>query len=300
MRLRSLLFVPAGDNRKIDRAGRSGADALIFDLEDSVAPERKDTARAMLADYLGSLTGEEPWRVFVRVNPLASAECLSDLIAAVKRHVAGIVAPKIKGPADLVRLGHYLDVAERAAGLPQGRIGLLPVVTETPGAVLGLPAFRPAPPRLIAMTWGGEDLATALGALDKQTPDGQWDDPFRLARSLCLLASAACGVAAIDTLFANYRDPAGLSDACQSARRSGFAGKIAIHPDQVAVINDGFTPAAVEIAEAREVVAAFAAAPGQGAVGLHGRMLDRPHLLLAMRLLSVASETDSERTLPVS
>lgn len=295
MILRSLLFVPAGDERKIDRASRSGADALIFDLEDSVAPDCKDAARALLADYLGTLSGDEPWRVFVRINPLATAQCLSDLIAVVKPGVAAIVAPKIEGPADLVRLGHYLDVAERAAGLPQGAIGLLPVVTETAGAVLGLPEFRTAPPRLIGMTWGGEDLATALGALDKQSPSGAWDDPFRLARSLCLLASAACGVAAIDTLFANYRDMAGLSDACRSARRSGFAGKIAIHPDQVAAINDGFTPTATEIAEARDVIAAFAAAPGHGAVGLNGRMFDRPHLLLAERLLSAAPESDPER-----
>jgi citrate lyase subunit beta/citryl-CoA lyase len=288
MKLRSLLFVPAGDQRKMDRAVRSGADVVIFDLEDSVVADRKDNARAMLARYLRDLSRERTWQAFVRINPLATPECLDDLIATVRPGVAGIVAPKIAGPADLERLDHYLDVVERAAGMPQGAVVLLPVVTETPAAVLGLPAFRQAPSRLIGMTWGGEDLATALGAHDNRTPSGEWDDPFRLARSLCLLSAAACGVAPIDTLHADYRDDKGLIECCRAARRAGFVGKIAIHPDQVPLINDGFTPGEDELAAAREVVAAFAAAPGAGAIGLHGRMLDRPHLLLAERMLAAA------------
>lgn len=290
MRLRSLLFVPADSARKIARAENAGADALIFDLEDSVAAERKEDARAALRAYLDTLNGVRDWHVFVRINPLDTNFALGDLMVAAHPAVSAIVLPKMAGMSDLIRCGNYLDLAERAAGLAPGTIGIVPVVTETAAAVLRLSELAAPAPRLRAMTWGGEDLATAIGALDNKRPSGAWDDSFRLARALTLLSASACSVPAIDTLFSDYRDAAGLADACRTARRAGFAGKIAIHPDQVVAINSGFTPDAAEVAHAQTVVAAFEAQPGAGVVGLNGQMLDMPHLVAAQRLLASAGE----------
>ncbi len=290
MRLRSLLFVPADSERKIARALETEADALIFDLEDSVAPDRKAVAREGLAEVLKALPKDRCWRTFVRINPVSSGLALDDLRHVVGRGLDGVMSPKSEGRADLLRLSHYLDMAETQASVTAGAIRILTVVTETARAVMQLPdlAGGEAIDRLVAMTWGGEDLATDLGATTNRREDGSWDDPFRLARSLCLLAAASAGVAAIDTLHADFRDSEGLARACRSARRSGFAGKLAIHPDQPAVINTAFTPDAAEIAGARAVVAAFAAADGAGVASLEGRMLDRPHLLQAERLLALA------------
>lgn len=290
MSLRSLLFVPADNARKIAKAETAGADALIFDLEDSVAPERKAEARSLLRDYLSRLDTDRSWRAFVRINPLDSGEALDDVLAAARPSVAAIVLPKATGVADLQRCAHYLDIAERAAGLVSGSIAILPVVTETAAAVLRLPELASPAPRLAALTWGGEDLSTVLGALGNKRPSGEWDDSFRLARALALLAAAACEVPAIDTLHADYRDGEGLAAACAAARHAGFSGKIAIHPDQVPIINAGFSAQPHELDHARKVVAAFAGAPGTGVVGLDGRMLDRPHLVAARRLLASAGE----------
>jgi len=290
MRLRSFLFVPADSERKIARGLQSGADALILDLEDSVAADRKDDARRLLAEHLAGLDSSPRPDLYVRINPLDSEHALDDLLAATHAAVAGIVLPKACGRADLDRCGHYLDLAERAGGIDPGAIGILPVVTETAAAVLRLPELAAPIGRLRAVTWGGEDLATALGARGNRRPSGEWDDSFRFALALALLAASACGVPAIDTLHPDFRDAEGLKATCLAARHAGFAGKIAIHPDQVAVINEVFAPSEAEIADARAVLAAFAASPESGAVALGGRMLDRPHLVAAQRLLAEAGE----------
>ncbi|QGP80490.1 HpcH/HpaI aldolase/citrate lyase family protein [Sphingobium sp. CAP-1] len=287
MMLRSFLFVPADNERKIARGLQSEADALILDLEDSVAPDRKEEARKRLAGHLTNLGGNIGPKLYVRVNPLDSSHALDDLLAATHIMVAGIVLPKACGRQDIDRCGHYLDMAERAQGIAPGAIGILPVVTETAAAVLRLPELATPIGRLQAMTWGGEDLATVLGARGNKRSSGEWDDSFRLARALALLAAAACDVPAIDTLHADFRDDEGLRAAALSARYAGFSGKIAIHPDQVAIINEIFAPSETEIEDARAVVAAFAASPGSGVVGLGGRMLDRPHLVAAQRLLTI-------------
>ncbi len=290
MSLRSLLFVPADNWRKVAKAETAGADVLIFDLEDSVAPERKAKARSILRDYLSGLGSERSWQAYVRINPLDTGAGLDDLLIAAHPAVAGIVLPKASGRADLLRCAHYLDMAERGAGVAPGSIAILPVVTETAAAVLRLPELASSLPRLAALTWGGEDLATVLGALRNKRPSGEWDDSFRLARGLALLAAAACEVPAIDTLHADYRDGEGLAAVCAAARQAGFAGKIAIHPDQVPIINAGFSLQPAELDHARKVVAAFATSPDTGTVGLDGRMLDRPHLVAARRLLMTAGE----------
>lgn len=289
MRLRSLLFVPADSERKIVRAFATEADAIIFDLEDSVTSQRKAAARQSLAEVFQSLPEERRWRAFVRINSVTSDLALEDLRYVVGSGLDGIMLPKSEGVADLVRLSHCLDMAETMAGMAVGTIQIIPVVTETAKAVLQLPELIGAGKieRLVAMTWGGEDLATDLGTATNRREDGAWDDPFRLARSLCLLAAASAGVTAIDTLYADYRDSAGLTRICRSARRAGFTGKLAIHPDQPSIINAAFTPDHDEIAYARAVVAAFEATGGSGVASLDGRMIDRPHLLQAERLLGL-------------
>lgn len=289
-RLRSLLFAPADNERKMARADAAGADAVILDLEDSVTAERKAYARDALRVFLDGRMDGSPSDVIVRINPLDSDYALDDLRAAVHRGVTAIMLPKSEGRADLERCASLLDLAERASGLPAGQTAILPVVTETAQAVLKLPELAVPMPRLLALTWGGEDLATVLGASENKRSDGTWDDCFRLARALTLLSASACGIPAIDTLYSDYRDPAGLADACRTARRSGFSGKIAIHPDQVAIINHAMTPDAGEIEQAKRVIGAFSASPGAGAVGVGGKMFDRPHLLQARRILVLAGE----------
>ncbi len=293
MRLRSLLFVPADSERKIVRAADARADAIILDLEDSVAAGRKAYARDALRAYLDARAADAPSSIVVRINPLGSAYALDDLRAAVHPGVAAIMLPKSEGRQDIDRCASMLDIAEHAIGMRRGQIAILPVVTETAQAVLRLPELAGPMPRLLGMTWGGEDLATVLGATTNRKTDGSWDDCFRLARALTLLSASACGVPAIDTLHADYRDPDGLATACSEARRAGFSGKIAIHPDQVAVINDAMTPGTAEIEQARLIVQAFDAEPDAGAVGIDGKMLDRPHLLQARKLLALAGEENS-------
>lgn len=282
--MRSLLFVPTDNERKLAKAVGCGADALVFDLEDSVLPERKPTARAMLAEYLRSWRG--PGAAWIRVNDLASGELLKDLAAVVALAPAGIVLPKIRGPEDLDAADRYLEMAEAMNGLVLGGIGIIAVCTETPSAVLRMSELlKIRRPRLKGMTWGGEDLSAALGAGDPRTADGAWRPLYEYARSQCLLACHALEIAPIDTAFLDFRNP----DACRAntelARHDGFTGKVAIHPDQVPVINAAFTPSQAEIEFARRVVAAFAA--GAGAVSLDGKMLDIPHLKSARRILEL-------------
>ena len=287
MRLRSLLFVPGDSERKLARAVSAGADALILDIEDSVAPARKDAARAAVADWLGN-AGDRASHVFVRINPFDTGLTLTDLAAIVRPGLDGVVVPKANGAADIVRVGHYLDALEARAGMSPGGVRIVVVATETPAAMFSLGSYTPAPPRLVGLTWGAEDLAASLGATTNKEPGGAWRFPYQVARANCLFAAASAGVAPIDTLYSDFRDTAGLAADCRTARQDGFTGRLAIHPDQVGVINECFSPSAADVALARRLVEAFAADPGAGVIGIDGKMYDIPHLTAARRTLQAA------------
>ncbi len=281
MTLRSFLFVPGDSSRKLARGLMSGADALILDLEDSVAPENKPDARGLVTEALATPAQPELW---VRINPLDEGG-LDDLTALVRAGPHGIMLPKAAGPQDVLRLSHCLDVLERRDGI--GRpVRILPVATETAHAPFTLGAYAStALPRLYGLTWGAEDLAAALGASTNQD-GGAWAATYRMVRSLTLLAARAAGVEPVETLYTDFRDAPGLQRTSEAAAREGFTGRLAIHPDQVESINTAFLPSAEAIAHARKVLAAFAAAPGAGAVSLDGQMLDIPHLKQAQNLLA--------------
>ena len=284
MSLRSFLFVPGDSERKLARGLVSQADALILDLEDAVAPARKALAQGMVAAALAARTSGGP-QLWVRINPM-DAGGLDDLAAVVRAAPDGIMVPKVDGPSDVLRLSHCLDVLERRDGLRQAT-RILPVATETARAPFALGAYAGTPlPRLYGLTWGAEDLSTALGASTNQDPAGGWAATYRMVRSLCLMAARAAGVEPVETLYADFRDTPGLQASCIVAAAEGFTGRIAIHPDQVAPINAAFMPSDAAVAHAQRVVAAFAAAPDAGAVGLDGMMLDMPHLTQARRLLA--------------
>ena len=289
MRLRSLLFVPGDSERKFARAQTAGADVLILDLEDAVAPSRKPQARAHVASLVAA-EKDWGWRFFVRVNPLESGLLLHDLVAVVRPGLHGILVPKSGGADDVARIGHYLDALELRAGMAPGEVAIAVVATETPAAMFRLGSYAPAHPRLAALTWGAEDLAAAIGATDKKERDGSWTFPYQLARAHCLFAAAAAGVAPIDTLYADFRHTSGLEASCHTARRDGFVGRIAIHPDQVATINACFTPSDTELAQAKRVIEAFAAEPEAGTIGIDGRMYDIPHLKAAHRTFNARQE----------
>jgi len=289
MRLRSLLFVPGDSERKFARACTCGADGLILDLEDAVTPARKPLARDIVRGWLGT-PRPRPWSCWVRINALETGMALEDLAAVVQPGLDGVVLPKSDGAADLVRLGHYLDALEAAAGMGVGGTRVLVVSTETPRAMFNLGGYAPAHPRLAALTWGAEDLAAAIGAAANKAVEGDWTQPYQTARTLCLFAAAAAQVAPIETLYADFRDTDGLAASCRVARRDGFTGRIAIHPDQVATINACFTPSDEDSAHARRVVAAFAAQPQAGTVGMDGQMYDLPHLKAARRILSAVED----------
>ncbi|PWR20936.1 HpcH/HpaI aldolase/citrate lyase family protein [Zavarzinia compransoris] len=287
MRLRSLLFVPGDSEKKFAKAAKAGADALILDLEDAVAPSRKADARFIVRDLLAGHGGGTAGLI-VRVNALDTGLTLADLSAVVRPGLDAILVPKANGAADIQRIGHYLDALEAQAGMAPGTVKILVVSTETPAALFNLGSYAPAHPRLIGLTWGAEDLGAAIGATANKDADGDWTFPYRVARSLCLFAAAAADVAPIDTLYADFRDPAGLAESCRLSRRDGFTGRIAIHPDQVEVINRCFTPADEDVAHARRIVEAFEAAPDAGTIGIDGKMYDIPHLKQARRVLAAA------------
>jgi citrate lyase subunit beta / citryl-CoA lyase len=282
--MRSFLFVPADSERKLVRGPESGADALILDLEDSVAAANRGVARVQAREFLAA-HGPNRVRRYVRINPLASGLALDDLAATVAGRPDGILLPKCL-PEDVRTADHYLSAFEVAAGAPVGTIRIVAIATETPAAVFALGNYAGVSPRLEAITWGAEDLSAALGGSNR-TSDGDYDGPYRLARSLCLLAAAAADVIAIDTIYTDFKDEAGLGAECLAARRSGFAAKMAIHPAQLAAINAAFSVSAAEREWAERVVAAFAANPDAGALALDGKMIDRPHLVLANRLLGL-------------
>ena len=287
MRLRSLLFVPGDSARKFARARGAGADVLILDLEDSVAASEKARARAMVADLLDDQAPRD-WRFFVRPNPFDTGLTLADLAAVVRPGLDGVLIPKADGAHDVARIGHYLDALEERAGMAAGAVKIAVVATETPAAMFALGSYAPPHPRLVGLTWGAEDLAAAIGATTNKQPDGAWSFPYQVARAQCLFAAAGAGVAPLDTLFADFRDPDGLERSCREARRDGFTGRIAIHPDQVDTINRCFSPSDEEMAEARAIVAAFAAQPTAGTLGIDGKMYDIPHLKAARRTLAAA------------
>ena len=285
MRLRSLLFVPGNSERKFMRARASGADALILDLEDSVAPAQKPAARQLAAKLLDDRSPRE-WSFLVRVNSLDTDLALDDLSAVVKPGLDAVMIPKANGAEDLQRFGHYLDALETRAGMPPGSVKMAVVATETAKAMFALHTYASAHPRLAALTWGAEDLSAALGATDNKEPDGAWTFPYQLARAKCLFAAAAADVIPIDTIHAEFRDLDGLERDCRRSRRDGFLGRMAIHPDQVATINRCYAPSEAEIAHARRIVEAFAANPGAGTIGIDGRMVDIPHLKAAQKTLA--------------
>lgn len=285
MRLRSLLFVPGDSERKAQRGSASSADALIFDLEDSVAGDRKDSARESVAAWVGQ---NRPNAAFVRVNPYDSGRTEGDLDAVVRPGLAGIVLPKAAGGSDVARLAGDLDRRERVAGVAPGTVKIIVIATETAAALFTLASYAPPHPRLVGLTWGAEDLATAVGAAANRDEAGDWTAPYMLVRSLALFAASAAAVAPIDTLHANFRDLAGLERDCLRARRDGFVGRLAIHPAQVETINRCFTPSAQELDWARRIVAAFTAEPDAGTLGIDGKMIDRPHLIAAQRLLAAS------------
>ncbi|MBV9784708.1 MAG: CoA ester lyase [Acidisphaera sp.] len=279
--MRSLLFIPADSERKFAKGRASEADALILDLEDSVAAARRPEARQLARGFLsGERTGQ---RLLVRINPLESEDALQDLAATMPSRPDAVMLPKAT-PAELRRLDHYLAALEAANGIRAGATRIVAIATETPAAVFSLGEYPGVTPRLEALTWGAEDLAALLGAVNRR-PDGVYDDTFRLARALCVLAAQAAGVPALDTVYTDFRDVPGLEEECRAASRAGFAGKLAIHPGQVSAINTAFSPSAEELAWAHRVVEAFAANPGAGTIGIDGKMIDRPHLVLAERIL---------------
>ena len=285
--MRSLLFVPADGGSKLDKAVASGADAVIIDLEDSIAPERKDTARAAALSFLKrhSAAAERP-RLLVRINGLDTGMTDADLDAIVEGTPDAVVFPKAEGATSVVHLDAKLSAREAIAGVPEGHIKILAQAVETAAGLFAAGTFRGASARLIGLTWGPEDLSAELGAAANRDADGALTEPYRLARSLCLYAAAAANLPAIENVFVDFRNSEGLRSDTEVARRDGFTGCLAIHPAQVPIINEVFTPTSAEIEKAKAVVAAFAAQPGVGAVGIEGKMYDRPHLVRAQALLA--------------
>ena len=288
--MRSLLFVPADDAKKLDKAMASGADALIVDLEDSIPTQGKANARLSAAAFIADAgkAAHRP-RLLVRVNGFASGLCDGDLDAVVPARPDAIMLPKAQGGADVVRADAKLSAREATAGLPDSCVKIVAIATETATALFLAGTYGGASGRLEGLTWGAEDLSAELGAEANRDGEGRFLDAYRLARALCLAAAAAARVQAIDTVTVDFRNAAALRRETEEARRDGFTGKMAIHPAQVPIINEVFTPSAAEVAQARAVVAAFEAHPGRGTVGIDGVMYDRPHLERARQLLARAA-----------
>ena len=286
---RSWLFVPGDSERKLAKAASTGADAIIVDLEDAVAADARPAARILTGEWLAAHRPQAAQRRmerWVRINPLDTPYWRDDIVAAMRGAPDGIVLPKASGPQQLRQLAAEIYELEQRNGVISGSTRIVPLVSETAAAALTVPEYVGLSlPRLAGLMWGAEDLSAALGASRKYGDDGHWTDAFRMVRATVLLTAHARGVAAIDTLHADFRDEAGLIRMARAARTDGFSGMLAIHPGQVPVINAAFTPNEEELAGARAIVAAFAANPGAGVVSLDGHMLDQPHLVLAQRML---------------
>jgi citrate lyase subunit beta/citryl-CoA lyase len=287
--MRSLLFVPGDSPSKLAKALGCGADALIVDLEDSVAADRKSAARDATKAFLEEAQ-KLPARpsLMVRVNGLETSHTDADLDAVLPGRPDAVMLPKAEGAASVVHLDAKLTAGEAIHGLSEGSVRIIAIATETAKSLFLAGTYAGASPRLFALSWGAEDLSADLGAETNRDVQGRLTEPFRFARTLCLAGAAAAKIEAIDTVFVDFRDPGGLRQEAEEAVRDGFAGKLAIHPNQVGVINEVFTPAAASIANARAVIAAFANNPGVGVVAIDGVMYDRPHLERAKRLLTRA------------
>jgi citrate lyase subunit beta/citryl-CoA lyase len=284
--LRSMLFVPGDSEKKLEKGAALPADALILDLEDSVAPARKPRARELVAEFLARrrCAARSLW---VRINALGTVECSADIARVMAAGPDGIVLPKARSAGDVIELGRWLEELELRFGIAVGATRIMPIATETAAAVLTLESYLRCGRRVGGLTWGAEDLCVALGATTNVDDRGEWLPPYELARSLCLLAAAGAGVPAVDTVYTTLGDPAGLARQAAAAARDGFCGKLAIHPEQIEILNRAFLPTREEVERACRIVAAFEAA-NTGVVALDGRMLDRPHLLRARRMLSLA------------
>jgi citrate lyase subunit beta / citryl-CoA lyase len=283
---RSWLFAPGDSERKMQKATASPADIVILDLEDAVSEGEKATARSMVAAFLRANTVQRE-RLWVRINPIQGPHALADLVTVMPAAPTGIMFPKPRGRADAELLDHYLTAFEAAAGTTLGSTKVMILATEEPASMLAIGSYAGVP-RVAAMSWGGEDLATALGASDNRGDYGGYDFTYELARSLCLVGAAAAGVPAIETIHGDFKDDAGLRKRAAQMRRAGYRGMLAIHPAQIDIINEAFSPSAEELAAAQEIVALFAANPGVGTIGHRGAMLDRPHLARAQALLASA------------
>ena len=281
--MRSWLFAPGDSARKMAKAIEGPADIVLFDLEDAVATPNKPLARAMVHDVLAAHPDRRA-RLWVRVNPLDGPYTLADLATVMPARPGGIMLPKASGRHDVERLDHYLSAFEAAHGIAVGSTPVIVLVTETAAAMFRTGDYQGAP-RVVALTWGAEDLADSIGASSNRDPDGSYGFTYELARSMCLLGAAAAGVLAVETIQGDFRDLDTLKTRAEKVRRDGYRGMLAIHPAQVDVINAAFTPSPEEIAEAQEIVDLFAANPGVGAIGYRGAMLDRPYLSRAEQLL---------------
>lgn len=288
LKMRSWLFAPGDSERKMTKAMESSADIALFDLEDAVTPENKPLARQMVHDFLKAHTAYRA-RLWVRINPFDGPYTLADLAAIMPAHPGGIMLPKVYGRADVEKLDHCLSALEVANGIEEGATPVIVLITETAEAMFHTGSYKGAP-RVVALTWGAEDLADSIGASSNRNPDGSYGFTYELARSLTVLGAATAGVAAVETISADFKDLDALRVRAEKVRRDGFRGMLAIHPAQVDVINAAFTPSAEDIAEAREIVAIFDANPGVGAIGYKGGMLDRPFLSRAQGLLAQVDE----------
>jgi citrate lyase subunit beta / citryl-CoA lyase len=287
--MRSLLFVPADSEKKIAKALSVGADCLILDLEDAVAPARKSAARPLAAAFIAEACklAKRP-KLYVRINALDTAEWESDIAAVLPSRPDGIMHPKPRSSEDVDRLAMSLDHAEAKIGIAIGTTRIIAITTEVPMAVLTMSSYLTPSARLDGLTWGAEDLSALVGSAITREPGGGWTSPYKLARDLCLFTALAANVQPIDTVYVDFRNTEGLAEECRLAARDGFTGKMAIHPDQVATINAAFTPSVTEIAWAHEIIALFRDNPGAGALSLRGQMIDRPHAVRANRILARA------------
>ncbi|MCH8101032.1 MAG: CoA ester lyase [Proteobacteria bacterium] len=283
--IRSFLFVPADSERKLRKAGDVGADAIILDLEDSVVPAALPDARVLAREYLRGKSN-----VWVRINSIDGREAAADLDAVMPSAPAGIVLPKPESAAAAVKLAERITVLESEHGIESGSTGIIPLCTECPAALFTLNSYIGATERLAGLSWGAEDLSAAIGSSRNRDEAGNWLPIYEMARSLCLLAAAAAEVSAIDTVFTDFKNMDGLRQYAANARRDGFSGMLAIHPAQIEVINTAFIPTNKEVENAARIVALFAENPGAGIVAMDGKMIDRPHLTQARRLLKMAQQ----------
>ena len=286
--MRTMLFVPGDSSRKFEKASQGNASALILDLEDSVVPDKKDEARGLTRTMLGGRRGAQ--QLYVRVNALDTGMTLEDLAAVMPAAPDGIVLPKCRSGDDVRHLAMWLDAFEAAAGTKAGSTQIVVVATETAASVFGLGSYKDCSPRLAGMMWGAEDLAASLGATENAS-GGKFHSPYLLARDMCLMGAAAAEVAAIDTVYTDIENLAGLELETRAARRDGFSAKALIHPKHVDIVNAAFEPTAAERAWAEKIVEAFASSPTLGTLRVDGRMIDKPHLRAARKILGMTERT---------